>query len=86
MQVVDFRTIEIYIDTLAKKNATKMKLAKNKSVYAKVFKEYEKGNILNLREAFEPIRKAPSSLFAMAVFSGTVALVACGLSHSLGTG
>ena len=34
IQVVDFRTIEIYIDTLARKNATKMKLAKDQSVYA----------------------------------------------------
>ena len=52
VQVVDFRTIEIYIDTLAKKNATKMKLAKDQGVYAKVFKAYEKGNNLNLQEAF----------------------------------
>ena len=48
LQVVDFRTIEIYTDTLAKKNARKMKLAKDQSVHAKVFKAYEKGNILNL--------------------------------------
>ena len=33
-----------------------------------------------------PVRKAPSSLFAMAISPGTVALVACGLSHSLGIG
>ena len=53
MQVVDFRTIEIYIDTLAKKNASKMKLAKDQSVHAKVFKAYEKGNNLNLQEVFD---------------------------------
>ena len=35
LQVVDFRTIEIYIDTLARKNASKMKLAKDQSVHAK---------------------------------------------------
>ena len=50
---MDFRTIEIYIDTLAKKNATKMKFAKDQSVHAKVFKVYEKGNIANLQEAFD---------------------------------
>ena len=33
-----------------------------------------------------PTRKAPSSLFTMAVSPGTVALVACGLLHSLGIG
>ena len=33
-----------------------------------------------------PVRKAPSSLFTMAVSPGTVALVACGLLPSLGVG
>ena len=33
-----------------------------------------------------PVRKVPSSLFTMAVSPGTVALVACGLLHSLGIG
>jgi hypothetical protein len=33
-----------------------------------------------------PVRKAPSSLFTMAVSPGTVALVACGLLQSLVVG
>ena len=33
-----------------------------------------------------PVRKAPSSLFTMAISPGTVALVACGLLHSLRIG
>ena len=33
-----------------------------------------------------PVRKAPSSLFTMAISRGTVALVACGLLRSLGIG
>ena len=33
-----------------------------------------------------PVRKAPSSLFTMAVSPGTVALVACSLLPSLGIG
>ena len=37
-------------------------------------------------QRFGPVRKAPSSLFTMAVSPGTVALVACGLLHSLGIG
>ena len=34
--VVDFRTIEIYIETLARKNASKMKLGRDQSVWALV--------------------------------------------------
>ena len=36
--------------------------------------------------AMGPVRKAPSSLFTMAISPGTVALVACGLLHSLRIG
>ena len=33
-----------------------------------------------------PVRKAPSSLFTMAIFPGTIALAACSLLHLVGMG
>ena len=40
--------------------------------------------LTGMRATNGPVRKAPSSLLTMVVSPGTVALVSCGVLHSLG--
>ena len=51
--VTDFRIIETYINTLAKRSDSKLKAGKEESIYAVTLKGYEKGKCDTLQQAFD---------------------------------